>query len=95
VKRLPFTYRCAFFGLADAKLGQKTCVAIELPVTIDVATFAFAEAKKEVIRIFAKNNTPLDEVYFVKAVPMDPRHHSKVEYSVLKKQLSEPGVIIG
>jgi acyl-CoA synthetase (AMP-forming)/AMP-acid ligase II len=95
VKRLPFTYRCAFFGLADAKLGQKTCVAIELPVTIDAATFEFAEAKKEVIRIFAKNNTPLDEVYFVKAVPMDPRHHSKVEYSVLKKQLSEPGVIIG
>ncbi len=95
VKRLSFTYRCAFFGLPDAKLGQKTCVAIELPAGTDVATFKFADAKKEVIRIFAKNKTPLDEVYFVNAVPMDPRHHSKVEYAVLKKQLSEPGVIIG
>ncbi len=95
VKRLSFTYRCAFFGLPDAKLGQKTCVAIELPGTVDAGTFNFSDAKKEVIRIFAKNNTPLDEVYFVKVVPMDPRHHSKVEYAVLKKQLSEPGVIIG
>lgn len=95
VKRLPFTYRCAFFGLPDPKLGQKTCVAIELQASTDVAIFNFAEAKKEVIRIFAKNSTPLDEVYFVSAVPMDPRHHSKVEYALLKKQLSEPGVIIG
>lgn len=95
VKRLSFTYRCAFFGLPDEKLGQKTCVAIELPASLDVKSFQFSDAKKEVIRIFAKNNTPLDDVYFVKAIPMDPRHHSKVEYAVLKKQLSEPGVIIG
>ncbi len=95
MKRLSFTYRCAFFGLPDEKMGQKTCVAIELPVGTDVGTFNFADAKKEVRRIFLKNKTPLDEVYFVKAVPMDPRHHSKVEYAVLKKQLSEPGVIIG
>lgn len=95
LKRLSFTYRCAFFGLPDAKLGQKNCVAIELPAGTDVASFNFADAKKEVKRIFSKNNTPLDEIYFVKAVPMDPRHHSKVEYAVLKKQLTEPGVIIG
>lgn len=95
VKRLSFTYRCAFFGLPDQKLGQKTCVAIELPTSLAVESFNFSDAKKEVVRIFAKNNTPLDEVYFVKAVPMDPRHHSKVEYAVLKKQLSLPGVIIG
>ncbi len=95
MKRLAFTYRCAFFGLPDDKLGQKTCVAIELPSGTDLATFKFSDAKTEVKRIFAKNKTPLDEVYFVKSVPMDPRHHSKVEYAVLKKSLSEPGVIIG
>ncbi len=95
VKRLSFTYRCAFFGLPDAKLGQKTCVAIELPAGTDIQSFKFSDAKTEVKRIFAKNKTPLDDVYFVKSVPMDPRHHSKVEYAVLKKSLSEPGVIIG
>ncbi len=95
LKRLSFTYRCAFFGLPDAKMGQETCVAIELPAGVDASSFNFSDAKKEVKRVFAKNKTPLDKVYFVKAVPMDPRHHSKVEYAVLKKQLSEPGVIIG
>jgi acyl-CoA synthetase (AMP-forming)/AMP-acid ligase II len=95
MKRLAFTYRCAFFGLPDEKLGQKTCVAIELLSGTDVSLFKFTDAKSEVKRIFAKNKTPLDEVYFVKSVPMDPRHHSKVEYAVLKKKLSEPGEIIG
>lgn len=95
MKRLSFTYRCAFFGLPDEKLGQKTCVAIELPAGTDLSAFKFSDAKTEVKRIFAKNKTPLDEVYFVKSVPMDPRHHSKVEYAVLKKKLSEPGEIIG
>lgn len=95
LKRLPFTYRCAFFGMPDEKLGQKNCVAIELPAGTDVSGFNFSDAKAEVKRVFRKNSTPLDEVYFVKSVPMDPRHHSKVEYAVLKKSLSEPGVIIG
>lgn len=95
LKRMSFTYRCGFFGLPDGKLGQKTCVAIELPASLDKSTFNFDEAKKEIRRVFTKNSTPLDEIYFVNAVPMDPRHHSKVEYAVLKKSLSEPGVIIG
>ncbi|MFL5783163.1 MAG: AMP-binding protein, partial [Bacteriovoracaceae bacterium] len=95
MKRLSFTYRCGFFGLPDDKLGQKNCVAIELPASTDKATFNFEDAKKEIRRVFAKNSTPIDEIYFVKAVPMDPRHHSKVEYAALKKSLTEPGVVIG
>lgn len=95
LKRLSFTYRCGFFGLPDPKLGQKTCVAIELTGATDKKSFNFDEAKVEIRRVFAKNNTPLDEIYFVTAVPMDPRHHSKVEYAALKKSLSEPGVVIG
>lgn len=95
LKRLDFTYCCAFFGLPDGKLGQKTCVAIELASHIEKESFSFEKAKTDIRRIFEKNKTPLDEIFFVKSIPMDPRHHSKVEYIVLKKNLNEPGEILG
>jgi olefin beta-lactone synthetase len=51
--------------------------------------FDKAKAEKEIHRVFAKNSIPLDQIYFVRQVPMDPRHHSKVEYAALKKQIIE------
>lgn len=78
LKRLSFTDRCGFLDF------NGTTVAIELKKDIDAKTFDFAAAKKEVHRVFEKNQIPVDHIYFVKAIPMDPRHHSKVEYKVLK-----------
>lgn len=95
LKRLDFTYRCAFLGMPDYTLGQATYAVIELKADIDKDTFDFASAKKEIQRVFAKNKIPVDEIKFVTKVPMDPRHHSKVEYKVLRDQLKEPGVVIG
>jgi acyl-coenzyme A synthetase/AMP-(fatty) acid ligase len=92
---MSFTYRCAFLGIEDKNLGQATYAAIELKPEIDLATFDFAKAKEEIQRVFAKNKIPVDQVKFVKKIPMDPRHHSKVEYKVLKDQLDDPGVVIG
>ncbi|AFY02756.1 alpha/beta fold hydrolase [Bdellovibrio bacteriovorus] len=95
LKRMDFTYRCAFLGMDDAKLGQATYAVVELKEGIDAAIFDFAAAKKEIQRVFEKNKIPVDEIKFVNKVPMDPRHHSKVEYKVLRDQLKEPGVVIG
>lgn len=95
LKRMDFTYRCAFLGVDDAKLGQATYAVVELKEGIDKASFDFASAKKEILRVFEKNKIPVDEIKFVNKVPMDPRHHSKVEYKVLRDQLKEPGVVIG
>lgn len=95
LKRFDFTFRCAFLGMDDAQLGQATHAAIELKSDIDVQSFDFAGAKKQVQRIFEKNKIPVDHIQFVNKIPMDPRHHSKVEYKVLKAQLQEPGVVIG
>ncbi len=94
LKRMPFAYRCAFLGMADEKLGEATYAAIELKADIDKASFDFEAARKEVQRVFGKNGIPLDKILFVDKVPMDPRHHSKVEYKVLRDQLSQPGVVI-
>lgn len=87
LKRLPFVSRCAFLGMPHEILGQANCAVIEAKGEVDRIA-----ARAEIRRIFDKNGIPLDEIRFVSAVPMDPRHHSKVEYAVLRKQLLDnPG----
>lgn len=96
LKRMDFTYRCAFLGMVHKDLGQATYAVVELKSDIDKTTFNFAKAKEEIQRVFQKNKIPLDEIKFVQSIPMDPRHHSKVEYKVLRETLmKEPGAIIG
>lgn len=96
MKKMDFVYRCGFFGLADAKLGEKTVAAIEIHGNLDAKTFDYQKAKTTLTKAFADHEIPLDEIYFVTKVPMDPRHHSKVEYHHLKEMiLNEPGVILG
>ena len=78
LKRMEFVQQAAFLGLPDPKLRQKTAVVIKaLPDT------PAERIRAEIMRIFAKNNVPVDEIYTVESIPMDPRHHSKVEYAVL------------
>ena len=45
------------------------------------------EFKKTVFRIFAKENLPIDDVLFMDEIPMDVRHHSKVEYNLLRQKI--------
>lgn len=94
LKRMEFTYRCAFLGVDHKDLGQATYACIELKAEISKDGFDYEAAKKEIRRVFDKNKIPVDEIKFVHKIPMDPRHHSKVEYKVLRDQLKDPAVII-
>jgi acyl-CoA synthetase (AMP-forming)/AMP-acid ligase II len=94
LKRLNFTYRCAFLGMKDPQLGEATYAVVELKPELDKSSFDFAAAKKEINRVFAKNKIPVDHIEFVRSVPMDPRHHSKVEYKVLRDLLKAPGASV-
>lgn len=96
LKKMDFVYRCGFFGMSDAELGEKTVAAVELHADTDVKTFNFGGAKQQIRSLFEAQQIPLDEIHFVKSVPMDPRHHSKVEYHHLKEMIEkEPEVILG
>lgn len=96
LKRFDFSGRAAFLGLPDGQMKNKTCAVVQLKEGLDAKTFDFAKAKKEIQRIFAKNKIPVDVIHFVKSIPMDPRHHSKVEYGVLRQTLlGEPNEIVG
>lgn len=88
LKRFPFIQQSAFLGMPDAELGEKNAVAVVLqPGFTDKTT-----AAQDISRVFEKNQIPLDSLYFIDKIPMDPRHHSKVEYAVLRDDLISKGV---
>lgn len=94
LKRFDFTNRCAFMGMAKSD-DTETVAVVELKSEIESSKFDFKKARTEIQNIFAKNKIPVDQIKFVNKIPMDPRHHSKVEYAALRKSLTEtPEVII-
>jgi acyl-CoA synthetase (AMP-forming)/AMP-acid ligase II len=82
LKRMEFTAQAAYLGLPDASLTEKTAVALKLREGASQE-----QVVAEVKRVFAKNQIPVDEIHLVESIPMDPRHHSKVEYTALKDSI--------
>ncbi len=82
LKRFPFVKQAAFLGMPDPVLNERNTVAVVLQPGSDEAL-----STQEIKRVFAKNKIPVDSIYFVDAIPMDPRHHSKVEYTILREKL--------
>ncbi len=87
LKRLDFIRQAAFLGIEDIKLGERTCAAFSLKE-------GFSPDNKEqymdaIRHLFNESKIPLDEVEMVAEVPMDPRHHSKVEYSKLREMITQ------
>lgn len=85
LKRLPFVRQAAFLGIKDAKLGEKACVAVSLKEGVSYDNQS--QYINEITNLFKQNNIPVDEVKIVEEIPMDPRHHSKVEYTKLREQI--------
>jgi len=83
IKKFPFTTKAAFLGIEDQVLGEKTFAVF----SSNDSTLDLDMAKKEIRRVLEKNQFVVDEVIHVNDIPMDPRHHSKVEYEVLKKTI--------
>jgi acyl-CoA synthetase (AMP-forming)/AMP-acid ligase II len=85
LKRLDFVRQAAFLGMKDTRLGEKTCAVFSLKEGFkseDMESYAAI-----VKSLFEENKIPVDEIKMVKEIPMDTRHHSKVEYSKLKEML--------
>jgi acyl-CoA synthetase (AMP-forming)/AMP-acid ligase II/pimeloyl-ACP methyl ester carboxylesterase len=83
LKKFPFVDKAAFLGISDPTLNEKTYAVFssqDKNLNID-------QAKKEIKRVMEKNQFVVDEIMHVDSIPMDPRHHSKVEYEVLKKKI--------
>jgi olefin beta-lactone synthetase len=90
LKRIAEASQAAFLGLPDAVLGERAAVVLRLREPDSAETRL--RAGQEVRRLFDKNGIPVDELFFVAEIPMDPRHHSKVEYEVLRRTLLAGGI---
>ena len=56
--------------------------------TSSLATPAERErCEQDMTRVLTDHNIPVDAVVFRDRIPLDPRHHSKVEYDVLRKEI--------
>ncbi len=86
LNRLPWVRRGAFLELPGGKNDGSACVV----VCIDMDQIDGRVAEDEIKRLFSKNAIPIDAFYIVDEIPMDPRHHSKVEYDVLRKRILKP-----
>lgn len=85
LKRFDFVKQAAFLGMEDVSLGEATWAVISLK-----EGFNAADAEKyfsQIKGIFTQSKIPLDQIKIVDEIPLDPRHHSKVEYSKLKEIL--------
>jgi acyl-CoA synthetase (AMP-forming)/AMP-acid ligase II len=85
--RVPHVRRAAFVGIPDSGLGQRAVAVAELVPGADPR-----EARSEIRRLLAKNGIPCDAVRIVDELPLDPRHHSKPEYELIRRLLRQSPV---
>ncbi len=86
LKQLPFVKHPAFLGIPDEALGERTVAAFvpEAPAENP----SEAQARVEAIRsALEERSFIVDDVQVCEFIPMDPRHHSKVDYDKLRGQL--------
>lgn len=89
LKRLDFVRQAAFLGIEDSRLGEKACAAFSLKEGFNPENVE--QYAQDIKSLFSENKIPVDEVRLVSEIPMDPRHHSKVEYSKLRETLIKNG----
>jgi len=82
MKRLPFVRAAAYIGLPDAALGERAVAAFSVRPGEPRADFAAL-----VRAALEAESLPADEVVEVDEIPLDPRHHSKVEVQRLRAML--------
>lgn len=88
LNRCAFVRKGAFLGLADPCLGERTAAVVEFS-----PGYQDQEAGiREILRLLHKNRIVVDSLYAVNEIPMDPRHHSKVEYSLLRRKIHEENI---
>ena len=89
LKKLPFIIQAAYLGIPDPKTGEQALVVIEPKDKTIIQSKETKKLEVKIRNVLSKNNLPVDSIVFLESIPMDPRHHSKVEYTQLRKQITE------
>lgn len=81
LKKFDFVSKAAFLGVPDEKINMRTYAVFSTKEGMTSIDRYIHEIK----RVLEKNDFIVDMVVHVDDIPMDPRHHSKVEYDILRK----------
>jgi olefin beta-lactone synthetase len=84
--RLPFVGSAAYLGISDPALHEAAWAVFTL-----VGDASADEARHAIATELARAEIPVDRVVRVAAIPMDPRHHSKVDVDALRALLLAGG----
>lgn len=89
LKDLPYVANAAFLEVSTSQ-ENKIC-AVVTPNNLELLRDKNVQRdyRDEIFNSFKKEGIPLDEVVFFEDIPMDVRHHSKVDYGELRKKLNE------
>ena len=82
MQRLPFVQAAAYLGLPHPQLGEEAVAAFAVKAGATGTDFP-----AQVRAALATAAVVVDRVVQVDTIPLDPRHHSKVEYAQLREQL--------
>ena len=86
MNRLPFVEAAAYLGLPDETLGERAVAAFSVKPAVGGRDFA-----DDVREALEGAGLVVDDVVQVPEIPLDPRHHSKVEYARLREMLTAAG----
>lgn len=92
IKRFKEVKKAAFLGIPDTTLGQKTYAVFSPHEQAIVSDEQKNKLINEIKRVLEKNEFIVDGVVMVEDIAMDPRHHSKVEYEILRQYLIKNGL---
>lgn len=84
LKKLSFVRQGAFLGITDPEFGEKTAAVISVKTTSEDASVLH----RKISTLMEENQIPVDQIHIIDEIPMDPRHHSKVEYAKLREMIS-------
>ncbi len=84
MKKIDGVKQSAFLGVPDKDLGEKAYALVQLA---DGSKSRKGEIINSIARALKAEKVPFDFLDTVDSIPMDQRHHSKVEYGVLRDQL--------
>ncbi len=89
IKSLPGVSQAAYLGMPCQRLGEMAVAVVKPEKNIsDINSLI------EVVRGELQNRgIVFDHVIAFDHIPMDPRHHSKVEYETLRKNLMQAGLL--
>jgi acyl-CoA synthetase (AMP-forming)/AMP-acid ligase II len=84
MKRLPFVLAAGYVGVPHPELGEEAVAAFSMRDGAEVS-----DSEAQVIACLRAAGVTVDRAVCLGELPLDPRHHSKVQYGELRRRLAK------